>query len=69
MRSVVISLSHNSTRTPVGLHAVAVDVPRAMSLKELKGLAPWQWDAQTKKHAIGPKGLQDFEEVRVCFSN
>jgi len=34
-----------------------------MSLKELKGLAPWQWDSQTKKHAIGPKGLQDFTEV------
>eukprot|EP00775_Hariotina_reticulata_P008659 gene8659-8840_t len=34
-----------------------------MSLKELKGLAPWQWDSQTKKHAIGPKGLQDFTEI------
>lgn len=38
-----------------------------MSLKELKRLAPWQWESKiaTKKHKIGPKGLQEWEQVRV----
>lgn len=38
-----------------------------MSLKELKRLAPWQWESKiaTKKHKIGPKGLQEWEQV--CF--
>jgi len=38
-----------------------------MSLKELKRLAPWQWESKvaTKKHKIGPKGLQEWEQVRL----
>jgi hypothetical protein len=38
-----------------------------MSLKELKRLAPWQWESKiaTKKHKIGPKGLEEWEQV--CF--
>lgn len=38
-----------------------------MSLKELKRLAPWQWESKiaTKKHKIGPKGLEEWEQVRV----
>lgn len=37
-----------------------------MSLKELKRLAPWQWESKiaTKKHKIGPKGLEEWEQVR-----
>jgi hypothetical protein len=40
--------------------------PTAMSLKELKRLAPWQWESKiaTKKHKIGPKGLEEWEQVR-----
>ena len=34
-----------------------------MSLKELKGLAPWQWDTQTNKHPVGQKSLDAFEHV------
>jgi hypothetical protein len=36
-----------------------------MSLKELKRLAPWGWESKiaTKKHKIGPKGLQEWEQV------
>jgi hypothetical protein len=36
-----------------------------MSLKELKRLAPWQWESKiaTKKHKIGPKGLEEWEQV------
>lgn len=37
-----------------------------MSLKELKNLAPWQWDSQTSKHPIGPGSLRDFEQVLSC---
>jgi hypothetical protein len=36
-----------------------------MSLKELKSLAPWQWDARVMKHPPGAASLRDFEEVRV----
>jgi hypothetical protein len=37
-----------------------------MSLRDLKNLAPWQWESKVaqKKHTVGPKGLQDFAEVR-----
>ncbi|WIA32551.1 hypothetical protein OEZ86_003359 [Tetradesmus obliquus] len=36
-----------------------------MSLRDLKNLAPWQWESKIaqKKHTVGPKGLQDFAEV------
>lgn len=32
-------------------------------LKELKSLAPWQWDARVGKHPAGPATLRDFEKV------
>lgn len=47
-----------------------------MSLKELKRLAPWGWESKiaTKKHKIGPKGLEEWEQVgrivsdgSICF--
>jgi hypothetical protein len=40
-----------------------------MSLKELKRLAPWGWESKiaTKKHKIGPKGLQEWEQVLYCL--
>jgi hypothetical protein len=40
-----------------------------MSLKELKRLAPWQWESKiaTKKHKIGPKGLEEWEQVCETF--
>lgn len=34
-------------------------------LKELKGLAPWQWDSRVTKHPPGAKALSDFEKVCV----
>lgn len=34
------------------------------ALKELKSLAPWNWDSRVAKHPPGEKALRDFEKVR-----
>ncbi|GFR42955.1 hypothetical protein Agub_g3846 [Astrephomene gubernaculifera] len=38
-----------------------------MSLKELKSLAPWNWDAQATKHPPGKAALQDFEKLESVY--
>lgn len=33
------------------------------ALKELRSLAPWNWDSRVAKHPPGEKALRDFEKV------
>ncbi|KXZ52741.1 hypothetical protein GPECTOR_8g133 [Gonium pectorale] len=38
-----------------------------MSLKELKNLAPWNWDARASVHPPGKASLQDFEKIEASW--
>eukprot|EP00798_Chlamydomonas_sp_ICE-L_P018543 gene18543-25050_t len=38
-------------------------------LKELKSLAPWQWDSQVESHPPGAASLRDFERIDKVFED